>query len=60
MAERARMNAECFTPKAQRLCEHRDAIHDPVRQKYLQSGTVAKVLTSRKIAKRARSVGMKK
>ena len=60
MADRTSMNAECSTPKTQRLSDHRDAILDMVKQKHLQSGTVTKVLTSRKIAKRASSVGMKK
>ena len=46
--------------KLKRLYDHRDAILDVVKQKYLKSGTVTKVLTSRKIAKRASSVGMKK
>jgi len=31
-----------------------------VRSKYLKTGTVSKVLTSRKIAKRSSSVGLKK
>ncbi|MFA6544619.1 MAG: deoxyhypusine synthase [Limisphaerales bacterium] len=46
--------------KLKRLYDHRDAILDTVKQKYLKTGTVTKVLTSRKIAKRASSVGMKK
>ncbi len=45
--------------KLKRLYDHRDAILDTVKQMYLKSGTVTKVLTSRKIAKRASSVGMK-
>lgn len=45
--------------KLKRLYDHRDAILDRVRSLYLQRGTVTKVLTSRKIAKRASSVGMK-
>ena len=45
--------------KLKRLYDHRDAILDKVRTKYLQTGTVTKVLTSRKIAKRASSVGLK-
>lgn len=44
--------------KAKRLFDRRDAILDRVRQKYLKTGTVTKVLTSRKIAKRASSVGL--
>jgi deoxyhypusine synthase len=46
--------------KLKRLYDHRDAILDTVKQKYLATGTVTKVTTSRKIAKRASSVGMKK
>lgn len=45
--------------KLKRLYDHRDAILDVVKQKYLQTGTVTKVLTSRKIAKRASSIGLK-
>lgn len=45
--------------KLKRLYDHRDAILDTVKQKYLKTGTVTKVLTSRKIAKRASSVGLK-
>ena len=46
--------------KLKRLYDHRDAILDVVKQKYLKLGTVTKVLTSRKISKRGSSVGMKK
>jgi deoxyhypusine synthase len=42
-----------------RLYEQRDALLDAVRTRYLKTGTVTKVLTSRKIAKRSSSVGMK-
>jgi deoxyhypusine synthase len=45
--------------KLKRLYDHRDAILDVVKQKYLKSGTVTKVLTSRKIAKRSSSIGLK-
>lgn len=45
--------------KLKRLYDHRDAILDKVKQKYLKTGTVTKVLTSRKIAKRSSSVGLK-
>ena len=45
--------------KLKRLYDHRDAILDEVKTKYLKTGTVTKVLTSRKIAKRASSVGLK-
>ena len=46
--------------KLKRLYDHRDAILDVVKQKYLKLGTVTKVLTSRKISKRGSSVWMKK
>ncbi len=42
-----------------RLHDHRDAILDNVRSKYLKTGTVTKVLTSRKLAKRQSGVGTK-
>jgi deoxyhypusine synthase len=45
--------------KLKRLYDHRDTILDKVKQKYLKTGTVTKVLTSRKIAKRSSSVGLK-
>ncbi len=46
--------------KLKRLYHRRDEMYERVRGKYLQTGTVTKVLTSRKIAKRASSVGLKK
>jgi len=46
--------------KLKRLYARRDEILDNVRSKYLKTGTVTKVLTSRKIAKRASSVGLNK
>jgi deoxyhypusine synthase len=45
--------------KLKRLYDHREAILGEIKAKYLKIGTVTKVLTSRKIAKRASSVGMK-
>jgi deoxyhypusine synthase len=42
-----------------RLYERRAEILDQVKAKYLKTGTVTKVLTSRKLAKRASGVGMK-
>ena len=45
--------------KLKRLYDHRDTILDKVKQKYLKTGTVTKVLTSRKIAKRSSSIGLK-
>jgi deoxyhypusine synthase len=46
--------------KLKRLYDHRDAILETVKSKYLKLGTVTKVLTSRKIAKRGSSIGLKK
>lgn len=46
--------------KLKRLLDRRDSILDALRSKYLGQGTVTKVLTSRKIAKRSSSVGLKK
>ncbi len=45
---------------AKRLFDRRDAILETVRAKYLKTGTVSKVLTSRKISKRSSSVGLRK
>jgi deoxyhypusine synthase len=44
--------------KQKRLIDRRDEFLDKVRAKYLKTGTVTKITTSRKIAKRASSVGM--
>src|SRR4026207_2461216 len=44
--------------KQKRLIDRRDELLDKVKSKYLKTGTVAKITTSRKIAKRASSVGM--
>ena len=43
-----------------RIIDRRDEILETVRAKYLQTGTVSKVLTSRKVGKRASSIGLKK
>jgi deoxyhypusine synthase len=56
----AYMMARVKPRKLKRLYDSRDAILGTVRSKYLQTGTVSKVLTSRRIAKRASSVGLKK
>ena len=56
----AYMLARVTPRKPKRLYDSRDAILEVVRAKYLATGTVTKVTTSRKIAKRASSVGMKK
>ncbi len=45
--------------KLKRLYHRRDAIYEKVRSLYLKIGTVTKIKTSRKIAKRASSVGLK-
>lgn len=46
--------------KLKRLYNRRDEILNKVRDKYLKTGTVSKVLTSRKMAKRASTVGIAK
>src|SRR5688572_1931114 len=45
--------------RLKRLMDIRDELLATVRSKYLKTGTVTKVLTSRKIAKRSSSVGLK-
>ena len=45
--------------KLKKLYHRRDEILEKVRAQYLKTGTVSKVLTSRKMAKRASSVGTK-
>jgi deoxyhypusine synthase len=45
--------------KPKRLYDQREAILDRVRAQYLRTGTVGKVLTSRKLAKRSSGVGIK-
>lgn len=42
-----------------RLYDRRDAILEQVKARYLKTGTVGKILTSRKVAKRATTAGMK-
>src|SRR4051812_49162978 len=46
--------------KLKRLYDRRDEILDKVKAKYLKTGTISKVLTSRKVAKRSSTVGMNK
>ncbi len=46
--------------KQKRLYDRRDAILDCVQKRYLAIGTVSKIKTSRKIAKRSSSIGIKK
>jgi len=43
-----------------RLYNRRDELLDNVKRQYLKTGTVSKVTTSRKIAKRASAVGLNK
>lgn len=45
--------------KLKRLIDRRDEILESVRSKYLKTGTVTKVLTSRKLGKRQSGVGTK-
>lgn len=45
--------------KAKRLYERRDEQLERIRSRYLKGGTVTKVLTSRKVAKRASIIGLK-
>ena len=56
------LTAYCLSrakPRPQkRLFYRRDEILDRVRARYLKTGTVTRILTSRKIAKRASSVGL--
>ena len=56
----AYMMARMKPRRLKRLCDHRDDILGTVKSKYLNTGTVTKVMTSRKIAKRASSVGLTK
>jgi len=46
--------------RLKRLYDRRNAILDAVRARYLKTGTVSKITTSRRIAKRASGVGLKK
>jgi len=43
-----------------RLYDRRDTLLEAIRAKYLKTGTVAKITTSRKIAKRSTGAGLKK
>jgi len=55
----AYMMARSKPRKLKRLYDQRDTFLETVRQLYLETGTVTKITTSRKIAKRASSVGLK-
>lgn len=58
------LTAYCLTRirprRLKRLYHHRDQTYECVKAMYLKTGTVTKIKTSRKIAKRASSVGVKK
>jgi deoxyhypusine synthase len=56
----AYMMARVKPRQLKRLYDARDSIFNTVKGKYLKTGTISKVLTSRKIAKRASSVGQRK
>jgi deoxyhypusine synthase len=56
----AYMMARVKPRQLKRLYDARDSIFNTVKDKYLKTGTISKVLTSRKIAKRASSVGQRK
>jgi deoxyhypusine synthase len=43
-----------------RLYQRRDELINKIRAKYLKTGTITKILTSRKVAKRASTVGISK
>jgi deoxyhypusine synthase len=45
--------------KPKQLYQRRDELLEKVRARYLRTGTVSKILTSRKLAKRATGVGVK-
>jgi deoxyhypusine synthase len=45
--------------RLKRLYDRRDEILQGLRSRYLQKGTVTKILTSRKLAKRSSGVGIK-
>jgi deoxyhypusine synthase len=46
--------------KHKRLVDRRDELLENIRRKYLKTGTVGKILTSRKLAKRASGAGVNK
>jgi len=56
------LTAYCLTRakprKLKRLYDHREETYERVKSLYLKIGTVTKIQTSRKIAKRASSAGM--
>ena len=58
------LTAYCLTrhkPRPhKRLFDRRDELMDKIRKRYLKTGTVSKVLTSRKIAKRSSGIGVTK
>ena len=56
----AYMLARVKPRKLKRLYDQRDVMLERVKSLYLKTGTVTKVLTSRKVAKRASSVGLER
>jgi deoxyhypusine synthase len=57
------LTAYCLTRvkrrRLKRLYDRRDELYERIKGLYLKTGTVSKIKTSRKIAKRASSVGLK-
>jgi deoxyhypusine synthase len=57
------LTAYCLTRvkrrRLKRLYDRRDELYERIKGLYLKTGTVTKIKTSRKIAKRASSVGLK-
>ena len=45
--------------KLKRLYDRREELLDDIRAQYMKTGTVTKIMTSRKVAKRASTVGNK-
>ena len=58
------LTAYCLSrikPRRQkRLYARREELLDLLKARYLKTGTITKVLTSRKLAKRASGIGLKK
>src|SRR4051794_17460175 len=52
--------SRCKPRKQKRLYDRRDELYNKVRTLYLKIGTVSKIKTSRKLAKRASSIGLNK
>ncbi|MGZ5568838.1 MAG: homospermidine biosynthesis protein, partial [Limisphaerales bacterium] len=52
--------SRCKPRKQKRLYDRRDALYEKVRSLYLKIGTVSKIKTSRKMAKRSSGVAVNK